>query len=235
MDDTNSNIAIAIDNLSKKYYLGSNNTNIKISDRLKSIFTSHKKSEKIGEQEFYALKNINLKIFKGETIGVIGRNGAGKSTLLKVLSQITEPTDGCVTIFGTIASVLEVGMGFHPDLTGRENVYLSGAMLGISKAKITESFDKIVEFAGMKRFIDSPVKHYSSGMYVRLAFSIAINIETDILLLDEVLSVGDYSFQMKCHEEITKLTNSKKTILIVSHNNIDITKLCSKVIYLEKG
>ncbi|MDA3819073.1 MAG: ABC transporter ATP-binding protein, partial [Candidatus Delongbacteria bacterium] len=166
---------------------------------------------------------------------LIGRNGAGKSTLLKVLSKVTEPTSGRVTIYGTIASVLEVGMGFHPELTGRENVFLSGAMFGIDKNIIKRKFDEIVEFSGMKRFMDTPVKHYSSGMYVRLAFSVVVNIDADILLFDEVLSLGDYSFQMKCYEKIANLANSHKTIVIVSHNSSDINALCSKVICLDKG
>jgi lipopolysaccharide transport system ATP-binding protein len=234
MDNINDNIAIKVEGLSKKYSLGIKSTELKISDRLKDLFKSGKRFTE-PKQEFFALKNLSFDISKGETVGIIGRNGAGKSTLLKVLSRITEPTEGRVTLNGTVASVLEVGMGFHPELTGRENVFLSGAMLGIPKSKITEKFDEIVEFAGMKRFIDTSVKHYSSGMYVRLAFSVVVNIEADILLFDEVLSVGDYSFQMKCYDKITKLANSNKTIVIVSHNNNDILTLCSKVMILNKG
>ncbi|MDY0160540.1 MAG: ABC transporter ATP-binding protein, partial [Bacteroidales bacterium] len=228
------NIAIKVEGLSKKYALGKKNTELKISDKIKELF-KQKKHITESEKEFFALKNIDFEIYKGETIGIIGRNGAGKSTLLKVLSRITEPSEGRIILNGTVASVLEVGMGFHPELTGRENVFLSGAMLGIPKSKITEKFDDIVEFAGMQRFIDTAVKHYSSGMYVRLAFSVVVNIEADILLFDEVLSVGDYSFQMKCYDKITKLANSNKTIVIVSHNNNDILRLCSKVMILNKG
>jgi len=228
------NIAIKVEGLSKKYALGKKNTELKISDKIKELFKQKKHITK-SEKEFFALKSIDFEIYKGETIGIIGRNGAGKSTLLKVLSRITEPSEGRIILNGTVASVLEVGMGFHPELTGRENVFLSGAMLGIPKSKITEKFDDIVEFAGMQRFIDTAVKHYSSGMYVRLAFSVVVNIEADILLFDEVLSVGDYSFQMKCYDKITKLANSNKTIVIVSHNNNDILRLCSKVMILNKG
>lgn len=235
MENIARNIAIEVENLSKKYSLGSSNTNLKLSDRLKTIFISRDFSNKSDANDFFALKDLNFVVKEGETLGIVGRNGAGKSTLLKILSRITEPTSGRVIINGSIASVLEVGMGFHPDLTGRENVYLSGTMLGLPKKFISEKFNEIVEFAGMQRFIDTPVKHYSSGMYVRLAFSVVANIDADILLFDEVLSVGDYSFQMKCYEKLTKLANSNKTIIIVSHNNYDILALCSKVMILDKG
>ncbi|MDY0388063.1 MAG: ABC transporter ATP-binding protein [Methanolobus sp.] len=235
MENIARNIAIEVENLSKKYSLGSSNTNLKLSDRLKTIFISRDFSNKSDANDFFALKDLNFVVKEGETLGIVGRNGAGKSTLLKILSRITEPTSGRVIINGSIASVLEVGMGFHPDLTGRENVYLSGTMLGLPKKFISEKFNEIVEFAGMQRFIDTPVKHYSSGMYVRLAFSVVVNIEADILLFDEVLSVGDYSFQMQCYQKIAKLANSNKTIVIVSHNNNDLLRLCSKVMYFENG
>ncbi len=229
------NIAIEVRNLSKLYSLGASNPNFKLLSKLKYLFNLKKATLDSEDRNFFALKDLNFTIYKGETIGIIGRNGAGKSTLLKILSQITEPTSGRVTIYGTIASVLEVGMGFHPELTGRENVYLSGTMFGIPKKHITDNFDDIVEFAGMQRFIDTPVKHYSSGMYIRLAFSVVVNIDADILLFDEVLSLGDYTFQMKCFDKITKLANSNKTIILVSHNSNDINTLCSKVMCLDKG
>lgn len=231
MKDQKNNIAIEVVGLSKKFTLGDDNQVFQFS----KFFNSLTKISNNEKKEFYALNNLNFVISKGETVGVIGRNGAGKSTLLKILSNITEPTCGRAIINGTLASVLEVGMGFHPELTGRENVFLSGVMLGISKKLIKEKFDDIVSFAGLKNFIDTPVKHYSSGMFVRLAFSVVVNIDADIILFDEVLSLGDYSFQMKCYEKITKLANSNKTILLVSHNNNDILSLCSKVIYLDKG
>ncbi|MGM0650324.1 MAG: polysaccharide ABC transporter ATP-binding protein [Bacteroidota bacterium] len=235
MENTTHNIAIKVENLSKKYELDNNAPDIKVFERLRYILKAKNRHDKTNKGDFFALKDLSFAIYQGETLGIIGRNGAGKSTLLKILSQITEPTSGRVTIYGTIASVLDVGMGFHPELTGRENVYLSGAMFGIEKKIIKEKFDEIVDFSGMERFMDMPVKHYSSGMYVRLAFSVVVNIDADILLFDEVLALGDYSFQMKCYEKLTKLANSNKTIILVSHNNNDINALCSKVMCLDKG
>jgi len=229
------NIAIRISGLSKKYSISEKKTDLSFAGKLKELFhfSNHIKVKK--PDYFYALKNINLEIKKGESVGIIGRNGAGKSTLLKILAEVAEPTEGTIEINGTIASVLEVGMGFHPELTGRENVYLSGTMLGIPKKKIVEKFDEIVEFSGVQKFIDTPVKHYSSGMYVRLAFSVVTNIDADILLFDEVLSVGDLAFQMKCVEKIQELIEQKKTVLLVSHNMNDIQNLCRKVVYMDKG
>lgn len=188
------------------------------------------------KEEFWALKNINLDIQKGEIIGIIGSNGAGKSTLLKILSQITPPTIGEIKIHGTVGSLLEVGTGFHPELTGRENVFLNGAILGMTKKDIIEKFDKIVEFAGIDKFLDTPVKYYSSGMYVRLAFSVAAHMEPDILIVDEVLAVGDADFQKKClgkMEDVTK--NAGRTVLFVSHNMAAIQSLCQRTILLEAG
>jgi lipopolysaccharide transport system ATP-binding protein len=219
-------IAIRVTGLSKKYRIGE----ASLGD-IFNPFSFFKKKQSIEDnKEFYALKDVSFEIKKGEAVGIIGRNGAGKSTLLKILSRITEPTEGKVEIFGTVASVLEIGMGFHPELTGRENVYLSGAMLGIPKKKIAEKFDEIVEFAGVEKFIDTPVKHYSSGMYVRLAFSVVANIDADILLFDEVLSVGDLAFQMKSEKKIRELIEQKKTVLLVSHNMNDIISICNKSI-----
>jgi lipopolysaccharide transport system ATP-binding protein len=191
----------------------------------------------IGKKEdYWALKNINLDIKRGEIVGIIGKNGAGKSTLLKILSQITPPTEGEIVMHGTVGSLLEVGTGFHPELTGRENIFLNGAILGMSKKEITNKFDQIVEFSGISKFLDTPVKYYSSGMYVRLAFSVAAHMESDILLVDEVLAVGDSEFQKKClgkMEEITK--NSDRTILFISHNMTAIQELCKRTIVLNKG
>jgi len=226
-------LAIKVTNLSKKYFIGKNVNNLTIAQRLRYLF--RKKKKKKNNEEFYALKDINFEIKKGEAVGIIGRNGAGKSTLLKILSRVIEPTEGKVEIFGTVASVLEVGMGFHPNLTGRENVYLSGTIMGIPKKNIEEKFDEIVAFAGVEKFIDTPVKHYSSGMYVRLAFSVVTNVDADILLFDEVLSVGDLAFQMKCAKKIKELTDKKKTILLVSHNMNDIINLCPRFILLNNG
>lgn len=226
-------IAIKVTNLSKKYSIGKNENNLTIAERLRYLF--RKKKEQENTEEFYALKDINFEIKKGEAVGIIGRNGSGKSTLLKILSSVTEPTEGRVEINGTIASVLEVGMGFHPELTGRENVFLSGTMLGIQKKQIEEKFNEIVEFAGVEKFIDTPVKHYSSGMYVRLAFSVVTNIDADILLFDEVLSVGDLAFQMKCGKKIRELVGTGKTVILVSHNMADLISLCRNKIYIEDG
>jgi lipopolysaccharide transport system ATP-binding protein len=227
------NLAIKVTNLSKKYSIGKNENNLSLAERLRYLF--RKKKEQENQEEFYALKDINFEIKKGEAVGIIGRNGAGKSTLLKILSRVTEPTEGKVEIYGTVASVLEVGMGFHPELTGRENVYLSGTMMGIPKKQLEAKFDEIVEFAGVEKFIDTPVKHYSSGMYVRLAFSVVANVDADILLFDEVLSVGDLAFQMKCGKKIKELAEQKKTMVLVSHNTFDIQKMCQKIYVFELG
>ncbi len=187
-------------------------------------------------EEFWALKNINFSINRGEVVGIIGANGAGKSTLLKILTGITPPSEGEAILRGRVSSLLEVGTGFHPELTGRENIFLNGAILGMKKKEIQKKFDEIVSFAGIEKFLDTPVKHYSSGMYVRLAFSVAAHMEPDILLVDEVLAVGDAEFQKKClgkMEEVTK--ESGRTILFVSHNMGAIQNLCSKTILLKDG
>lgn len=185
---------------------------------------------------FWALKDAQFTVNKGETIGIIGSNGAGKSTLLKILTGITPPTEGEIIMRGRVASLLEVGTGFHPELTGRENIFLNGAILGMTKSEIVKNFDKIVEFAGIQRFLDTPVKHYSSGMYVRLAFSVAAHMDPDILFVDEVLAVGDSEFQKKCLGKMEEVTSvGGRTILFVSHNMAAIQRICKKVILLEKG
>src|SRR3989344_4321925 len=188
------------------------------------------------KQNFLALKDISLTVSKGEIIGIIGPNGAGKSTLLKVLNRITEPTSGEVVIHGKISSLLEVGTGFHPELTGRENIFFSGAILGMKHKEIVRKFNDIVKFAEMEQLIDTPVKRYSSGMHVRLAFSVAVHMEPDILLIDEVLAVGDVSFQKKCLEKIHEVAErDQRTILFVSHNLDAVQSLCDRTIYLEHG
>lgn len=188
------------------------------------------------EEQFWALKEVSFKIDEGDRIGIIGRNGAGKSTLLKILSRITEPTSGKVSIKGRVSSLLEVGTGFHPELTGRENVFLNGAILGMNRENIKAKFDEIVDFAEVERFIDTPVKHYSSGMYVRLAFAVAANLDPDILIVDEVLAVGDASFQRKCLGKLEDVSStSGRTIVFVSHNMKAIHKLCNKGLLLESG
>lgn len=188
------------------------------------------------KEEFWALKNINFSVNQGEVIGIIGHNGAGKSTLLKILSQITPPTEGEITLTGRVGSLLEVGTGFHPELTGRENIFLNGAILGMSQKEIAGKFDQIVEFSGVEKFLDTPVKYYSSGMYVRLAFAVAAHMEPDILIIDEVLAVGDAEFQKKCLGKMDEITKKEgRTILFVSHNMPAIQSLCEKCIVLEGG
>lgn len=188
------------------------------------------------KEEFWALKNINLEIKRGEVIGIIGPNGSGKSTLLKILSQITPPTTGEITLRGNVGSLLEVGTGFHGELSGRENIFLNGAILGMPKKEIAAKFDKIVEFAGVEQFLDTPVKYYSSGMYVRLAFSVAAHMEPDILIVDEVLAVGDAEFQKKCLGKMDEITKQDgRTILFVSHNMAAIEQLCTRCVLLKKG
>jgi lipopolysaccharide transport system ATP-binding protein len=186
-------------------------------------------------EEFWALKDINFDIQQGDRIGIIGRNGAGKSTLLKILSRITEPTSGKISIKGRVASLLEVGTGFHPELTGRENIFLNGAILGMSRVEIKKKFDEIVVFAEVERFLDTPVKHYSSGMYVRLAFAVAAHLEPEILIVDEVLAVGDVQFQKKCLGKMEEVGKEGRTVLFVSHNMAMISNLCQKGILLEGG
>lgn len=204
------------------------------------IQTAVEKMKKImrhsNREDFWALENVTFEVKRGEAIGIIGANGAGKSTLLKILSRITPPTTGEIRLEGKVASLLEVGTGFHPELTGRENIFLNGAILGMTRKEIEKKFDKIVEFSGIETFIDTPVKRYSSGMYVRLAFSVAAHIEPDILLVDEVLAVGDAEFQKKCLGKMEEVTGKAgRTILFVSHNMNAIQKLCSKTVLLEKG
>lgn len=186
-------------------------------------------------EEFWALQDVSFEVNQGDRVGIIGRNGAGKSTLLKLLSRITEPTTGQIVLNGRVASLLEVGTGFHPELTGRENIYLNGAILGMSKVEIKRKFDEIVAFAEVEKFLDTPVKHYSSGMYVRLAFAVAAHLEPEILIVDEVLAVGDAIFQKKCLGKMEDVSKSGKTLLFVSHQMGMVSQLCNQAIWLEKG
>lgn len=183
----------------------------------------------------WALRNINFEIQQGEAVGIIGRNGAGKSTLLKILSRVTMPTTGCIKAKGRVASLLEVGTGFHPELTGRENIFMNGAILGMSRKEVQSKFDEIVEFSGVEKYIDTPVKRYSSGMYVRLAFAVAAHLDPDILIVDEVLAVGDIAFQKKCFDKMEDAGKSGRTVLVVSHNMALITRLCTRAILLDAG
>ena len=198
--------------------------------------TSHSESQPATfNQDFWALQDINFEIKRGEAVGIIGRNGAGKSTLLKILSRITEPTKGRFEIFGRVSSLLEVGTGFHPELTGRENVYLNGTILGMKRREVRAKFDEIVAFSGVEKFIDTPVKHYSSGMQVRLAFAVAAHLEPEILIIDEVLAVGDAEFQKKCLGKMEDVSGEGRTVLFVSHNMEAVDSLCQKSILLNKG
>lgn len=223
------NFAIKIEGVSKTYELG-----VKKSDSFRLAFSKffHKSTKK---SAFNALKDINLKLERGEVLGIIGKNGAGKSTLLKVLSQITKPTKGRIEINGRVASLLEVGTGFHPELTGRENIFLNGTILGMTRKEVKAKFDEIVAFSGVEKFIDTPVKHYSSGMYVRLAFSVAAFLEPEILIIDEVLAVGDAEFQKKCLGKMEDVAGKGRTVIFVSHNMAAVRNLCTKAILLEAG
>src|SRR5579863_5510391 len=186
-------------------------------------------------EQFWALKDINFEVKRGEVLGIIGRNGAGKSTLLKILSRITEPTEGRVSIRGRVASLLEIGTGFHPELTGRENIFLNGAILGMNNREIRRKFDEIVSFADMQTFLDTPVKRYSSGMYVRLAFAVAAHLEPEILIVDEVLAVGDAEFQRKCLGRMGTVARDGRTVILVSHNLGSLLSICDSALLLESG
>ncbi|MGG6269271.1 ABC transporter ATP-binding protein [Leptolyngbya sp. AN03gr2] len=203
-----------------------------IVDTAKSII---KRKPRVRSEEFWALNSVSFSIEQGERVGIIGRNGAGKSTLLKILSRITEPTRGRVEIWGRVASLLEVGTGFHPELTGRENIYLNGAILGMSRSEIARKFDEIVAFAEVERFLDTPVKRYSSGMYVRLAFAVAAHLEPEVLIVDEVLAVGDVQFQKKCLNKMEDVGKEGRTVLFVSHNLSTVESLCTRGMVLQQG
>lgn len=240
-----SNTVIKIENLSKRYIIGHETgvPYLTLRDMLASAASKFNPINWLGKdksglaekEEFWALKGINLEIKQGEKIGIIGRNGAGKSTLLKILSRITEPTTGSVKIKGRVASLLEVGTGFHPELTGRENIFLNGSILGMKKGEIKSKFDEIVDFSGIEKFLDTPVKRYSSGMYVRLAFAVAAHLEPEILLIDEVLAVGDAEFQKKCLGKMDDVAKQGRTVLFVSHNMGAVRQLCERGILLDKG
>jgi len=228
-----------MENISKQYNIGAshyrhNTLRDQLMDSLKSAFR-RKEQSCSGENNFWALKDVSFEIKQGEIVGIIGHNGAGKSTLLKILSRITEPTDGLGEIYGRVGSLLEVGTGFHPELTGRENIYLNGAIIGMRKEEINRCFDAIVDFAEIDTFIDMPVKRYSSGMYVRLAFAVSAHLKPEILLVDEVLSVGDLRFQRKCMNYAEELRKSGATVVFVSHNMFSIKSICNRVIYLSGG
>jgi lipopolysaccharide transport system ATP-binding protein len=241
------NGAIRVEALSKQYRIGKRQDRYKtlrdtLMDALVSPIRQARKLVRVQaaktretEETIWALRDLSFEVECGEVVGIIGRNGAGKSTLLKILSRVTEPTTGCADIYGRVGSLLEVGTGFHHELTGRENIYLNGAILGMKRAEIKRKFDEIVAFAEVEKFIDTPVKHYSSGMYLRLAFAVAAHLEPEILLVDEVLAVGDARFQKKCLNKMQDVGQAGRTVLFVSHNMPAITRLCERVILLEEG
>ena len=235
--------AIVVEDLGKRYIIGHQSAK---SDGLRHAlesavraplryFGSGRSRNRRTLEEFWALHDVNLEIKRGEVVGIIGRNGAGKSTLLKILSRITEPTKGRIRLLGRVSSLLEVGTGFHSELTGRENIFLNGAILGMGRLEIIRKFDEIVAFSGVEKFLDTPVKRYSSGMYVRLAFAVAAHLEPEILIVDEVLAVGDSEFQKKCLDKMDDVGHSGRTVLFVSHNMQAITRLCTRCVLMEKG
>lgn len=241
-----SDVAILVDGLSKQYRLGGKprgyktfresltNALTKPGRAIGSLF-QRKNEESAEKDSFWALNDVSFEVKKGEVLGVIGRNGAGKSTLLKILSRITEPTHGFAEITGRIGTLLEVGTGFHPELSGRENIFLNGAILGMRNTEVSKKFDEIVAFAEVEKFVDTPVKHYSSGMYLRLAFAVAAHLEPEILLVDEVLAVGDAAFQKKCLGKMNDVAQAGRTVLLVSHNMAAISSLCTHAVMLKQG
>lgn len=240
-------VAIRVEGLSKQYRIGGKQERYKtLRDTLTDAFSSpfRRAAQLVRGQAYgaanlnetiWALKDVSFEVKKGEVVGIIGRNGAGKSTLLKILSRITESTSGYVEVFGRIGALLEVGTGFHPELTGRENIYLNGAILGMTRQEIDRKFDEIVDFAGVEKFIDTPVKHYSSGMALRLGFAVAAHLEPEILIVDEVLAVGDAAFQNKCLGKMSDVASSGRTVLFVSHNMAAVRSLCERSILLRSG
>lgn len=224
--------AISVNNLSKRYFIGER-PNDSMRDALTGFFGSFRDPKR--KKELWALKDVNFEANTGEAVGVIGQNGAGKSTLLKVLSRITRPTTGFAEIHGRVGSLLEVGTGFHNELTGRENIYLNGAILGMGQREIAAKFDEIVAFSEVEEFLDTPVKFYSSGMYMRLAFAVAAHLEPEILIVDEVIAVGDAGFQKKCLDKMQSIGEQGRTVLFVSHNLSAVSRFCSRTVWLEKG
>ena len=245
-----SNIVLSVENLSKSYLVGHNVVKAERYTALRDVVARNVRNlarttldvfrgraivQGDEVEEFWALKDVSFEIKQGDRVGIVGRNGAGKSTLLKILSRITEPTTGRIKITGRVASLLEVGTGFHPELSGRENIFLNGAILGMTRQEILRKFDEIVDFSGVERFLDTPVKRYSSGMYVRLAFAVSAHLETEILVVDEVLAVGDAQFQRKCLGKMGDVANNGRTVLFVSHNMAAVQQLCHHGIVLNEG
>ncbi len=233
--------AIQVEGLSKRYRLGGMRSidqtlREAIHDKVEALWRKVRKPARDeNDQTLWALRDVSFDVAEGEVVGIVGRNGAGKSTLLKLLSRITDPTQGQATIFGRVGSLLEVGTGFHPELTGRENIYLNGTILGMTRAEVRDKFDAIVDFAEIERFLDTPVKRYSSGMFVRLAFAVAAHLEPEVLLVDEVLAVGDASFQSKCLGKMGDVARDGRTILFVSHNMAAIRQMCPRSVWIDDG
>src|SRR5712664_928375 len=238
-----SNVAIHVESLGKRYRIGGRARYVTMRDRLANVLKSPARwfrsngvgNSDSGPRHIWALRDVSFDMHEGEVLGLIGRNGAGKTTLLKILSRVTQPTEGSAEIRGRVGSLLEVGTGFHPELTGRENTYLNGAILGMGKREIDRKFDEIVAFAEVADFIDTPLKHYSTGMQMRLAFAVAAHLEPETLLVDEVLAVGDLAFQKKCLGKMGEVANGGRTIIFVSHQINQIRRLCKKVIWLDQG
>lgn len=229
---------IKVENLGKKYFVRNTHSSLRHRSLRDDIMAWVRQLPNLSgksSHEFWALKDVGFEVQPGDKLGIIGRNGAGKSTLLKLLSRVTEPTTGAIRLRGRVSSLLEVGTGFHPELTGRENIYLNGVILGMTKSEIRQKFDEIVEFAGVRDFLGLQVKHYSSGMYMRLAFSVAAHLDPEILIIDEVLAVGDADFQKKCIGKMQDISKGGRTVIFVSHNMQTITSLCNKALLLEKG
>ena len=219
---------VSVNNIGKRYQIGTPT----LREGFMSILGKRNHPE---TAEFWSLRNVSFEVAPGEIVGIVGRNGAGKSTMLKILARVVEPTEGSADIYGHIGSLLEIGTGFHPDLTGRENVYLNGSMLGMKYSEVKSRFDEIVEFAGVEKFLNTPVKYYSTGMHSRLAFSVASHFRPDILLLDEVLAVGDADFQKKCLDKMKEINKQGRTIFFVSHDLLAIQEICSRALLFEKG
>ncbi len=238
-----SELAISVQNLSKSFKIAHEHRGMKhyrtLRDDLLGLpgrLLGHLgRNGRSGPETFWALKNLSFQVERGEVVGIVGPNGAGKSTLFKILNRITEPTSGGADIYGRVGALLEVGTGFHPELTGRENVFMNGAILGMRRTEIRNKFDEIVSFAGVEKFLDTPVKRYSSGMYVRLAFAVAAHLEAQILLVDEVLAVGDTEFQKKCLGKMHAVSRDGKTVIFISHSMDSISRLCPRAIWLYEG
>lgn len=230
-----SSTAVTVQDLSKRYRIGTYIPYGRLTESIATFFRNPFRHKREETEWLWAVRNVDLEVRQGEVLGIIGRNGAGKTTLLKILSRITEPTEGTVTLRGRVGSLLEVGTGFHPELTGRENIFLNGAILGMPQAEIKRKFEPIVEFSELERFLDTPVKRYSSGMYIRLAFAVAAHLEPEILLVDEVLAVGDAAFQAKCLGRMNDIAAGGRTVIFVSHNMGAVTRLCTRACWIDGG